>query len=116
MLNSFLIKFNKQLFNEDYIAWDYGPVIPKLYNELKSFTKSPIFYKNFKEKGNYNNIKKNLTKKELNFLECSFIKFNKYSASELVSLSHIYGPWKEVGKNEVISKQSMINFFKTINE
>jgi uncharacterized phage-associated protein len=29
-------------FQEDFEAWDYGPVIPKLYHELKMFGSGPV--------------------------------------------------------------------------
>lgn len=30
------------IFPEDFEAWDYGPVIPALYHELKMFGSSPV--------------------------------------------------------------------------
>ncbi|MDQ7982820.1 MAG: DUF4065 domain-containing protein [Spiroplasma sp.] len=112
---SFLVKFNTKLFSQNFEAWDYGPVIPSLYQGLKKFERKPIFFDEFKKSGNYKNVINSLNEKQLDFLEESFIKFNKFSSFELVSLSHIYGPWKEVAKNEEITKQDMINFFHNIN-
>ncbi len=112
---SFLVKFNRKLFSQNFEAWEYGPVIPSLYHLLKKFERKPIFYEEFKKNGNYKNIKSSLNKEELSFLEETFIRFNKFSSFELVTLSHIYGPWKEVAKNEEITKEAMKNFFHNIN-
>lgn len=32
----------KPLFAEDFEAWDYGPVVPKLYHNLKMFGAGPV--------------------------------------------------------------------------
>ena len=37
-----LAKTGKPLFDEDFIAWQHGPVIPGLYDELKTFGRSQI--------------------------------------------------------------------------
>ncbi|WP_342276970.1 Panacea domain-containing protein [Spiroplasma endosymbiont of Nebria brevicollis] len=47
---NFLKKYNTQLFSNDYYVWEYGPVIPELYKQLKKFGKNPIFYEEFKKK------------------------------------------------------------------
>ncbi|QIA73828.1 hypothetical protein GL982_09680 (plasmid) [Spiroplasma citri] len=38
--------------------------------------------------------------------------FSKYSAFELVSLSHIEGPWKETKNNEEINNDKMLYYFQ----
>lgn len=112
---SFVVKFNKKLFSQNFTAWEYDPVIPDLYYKLKKIAKNLIFYQEFKKNGNDKNITNALNQEELDFLETTFIKFNKFSSFELVTLSHIYGPWKEVAKNEEITKEDMKNFFHNIN-
>ena len=112
---SFLVKFKSKLFTNDYQAWDYGPVIPELYKILsKKFGRNTFFYNEYKKENNCNpeNIKKHLTNEEFTYIKDSFIYFNKYSPFEIVALSHIDGPWKEVSKNEIISKEKMLSLFK----
>lgn len=33
---------NARLINEDFEAWDYGPVLPSLYHQCKSFGSKPV--------------------------------------------------------------------------
>ena len=49
----YLGKHDKHLIREDFEAWQYGPVEPKLYNFCKDFRKDPVTdvfpYENIKE-------------------------------------------------------------------
>ena len=38
----FLGRYNKPLIADKFEAWDYGPVVPKLYHKLKMFGRDPI--------------------------------------------------------------------------
>lgn len=37
-----LVVLQKPMFKEDLEAWDYGPVIPELYEQLKKYKDNPI--------------------------------------------------------------------------
>lgn len=110
----FMAKFNKKIIDEKFKAWKYGPVLEELYSILKKYGKSYIEKENFK---NFNEIKineieKKFTEQELGFIERIFIYFSKYSVFELVSLTHIEGPWRELDINEEINDDEMFFYFK----
>lgn len=94
---------NKKLFIESFQAWKYGPVLPSTYHEFKRFGAYPI------EKGTYsydfdpyeedephkNIIKDN--KKLTDFLKKIWDMYGRFSANELVDLTHQEGtPWHNV--------------------
>lgn len=109
-------------FNDDIEAWDFGPVVPAVYQEFKSFGGSDIppvknYYKN---KNNFWSIQSVPfdndciapdDKKNINDV---VDKFSIYSASELVELTHKQAPWKEAyvpHKNAVIKKDAIRRYF-----
>lgn len=77
------------LFDEDFYAWDFGPVNDKIYQIYKYYGNFPI---SLDEKININpNNKK--------YIEELFRNFSEFKAFELVSISHQEGsPWSEINK------------------
>jgi len=84
-----LVYFDKPLFNENIKAWDLGPVIPSVYNEYKEFGASPIIIE-IKEQ-----IENNYDVHTLKFLLAVYGNYIKYSAHELVNITHNEKPWIE---------------------
>lgn len=39
---NFVGKYNQRLVDEDFEAWDYGPVLPSLYHKCKAFGPKPV--------------------------------------------------------------------------
>lgn len=81
---------NRRLFPEDIVAWQYGPVVPCVYDEYKIFGRKPIYIEcDFENDFNFicDNIKIYLSE----FCE----EFLKYSATELVGMTHQEKPWIE---------------------
>ncbi len=39
---SFIEQHRQQLFEEDFEAWQFGPVVPKIYHEFKRYGSMPI--------------------------------------------------------------------------
>lgn len=78
------------LFRENIEAWDFGPVVREIYNKYSQCGAYPISYFDIDD-----------TKIEVEsdikvFLDASWEKWNKFSASYLVSLSHRPGdPWSK---------------------
>ncbi len=105
----FLVTRNQACFSENIEAWDFGPVVPEVYQKYKIFGSAniPVFRKND------NNVKIPLSDREiLNEIidECS-----RYSASTLVDITHHQTPWIEAynkpGHNNVITKESIRKYF-----
>lgn len=101
-----LAKFGTPLFDDEIEAWMYGPVVPKVYNH-------------YKENGSMGIVPNGevveLQAEEEDLFEEVFDVYGAYSASGLVKLTHQEKPWKKtkVGVGNVISKESMLDFFKT---
>ena len=102
-----LAYFGSPLFDEKIEAWQYGPVVPDVYNHFKHYGKNVI---EPEECG------VQITGKE----ECALFDevysvYGKYSAFGLMNMTHSETPWAStnVGVGSEISLQKMTDFFKT---
>jgi len=102
-----LVNFGEPLFKERICPWNLGPVVEEVYHELKVFRASPIKYE---ATGNEESV---FTDTQKTYLDEFYDYFIKYSAHELVNMSHNESPWKEAHKNEApfISLESMKQFY-----
>lgn len=100
------------LVNEAFEAWDYGPVLPNLYHEVKFFGSSPIkdvfFGTTIPEKGT-----------ELKILQQAADKFSNVKAGSLVAATHRpEGAWsknyKEGIKNQIIPNKDILEEYKKL--
>lgn len=101
-----LAYFDAPLFNEDFEAWMYGPVIPSVYEHFKRYGNKGI------EPPTDTLVE--LTREEEALFQEVFYVYDEYSASGLVRLTHSETPWKSTpcGVGHIISKESMTKFFK----
>lgn len=84
-------KNNCNLFNENICAWQFGPVVPKVYYEFCSYAGSPInkIYETAIDNQN-----------DLNIINTSIDKYIEYSARKLVDITHeISKPWSIIYNN-----------------
>lgn len=101
----YLAKKDAPLFNDDFLAWEHGPVIRKIYDEYKKNGSSGIkFEKDF-------NVE--IDKETERVLEEVYEKYGQYAAWKLRNMTHEETPWKTTPRNEIITKQKIKNFFKT---
>jgi uncharacterized phage-associated protein len=99
------------LFDEEIQAWKYGPVIPVIYDSYKTFGNS-----NLALPEEYSN---DFDKETVKFLDGIWELFSKYSASELISISHNHKPWIDAfksGTNTVIEQNTLKEYYKNIFE
>jgi uncharacterized phage-associated protein len=108
----YLSLYNKTLFNEEIQAWQYGPVIKEVYskysrNKNKSLTTQDLTHE----------IKDT---KIAEFLKSVWDLFGKYSAFELINISHSHAPWKDAyveGKKDIIIEKAVIrDYYKGLFE
>lgn len=80
------------LFDENWSAWDYGPVCKELYDKYKSFGSAEVYIsKDEIDQG------ENLPKENKEYLKKTFEIFGELSAFNLVTLTHMIGsPWNEI--------------------
>lgn len=99
----------QQLFPEDFQAWQHGPVIPNLYQKYKHYKWHPIEDKV--------EIETNHPQYEL--IESIVDAYGRYDGAALSTMTHREKPWIEArkgipetdGSQEIISKESLQNFF-----
>lgn len=104
----FLVSRGQPCFVEQIEAWDFGPVVPEVYQQYKIFGSSniPVF-------GRLVNpvVIRNDDQELINEIvdECA-----RYSASALVDITHHQSPWLDAyvpGYNNVISQNSIRDYF-----
>lgn len=101
-----LALFDRPLFRDEIEAWSLGPVVPAVYHVFKGAQNAPID----PGVGEINN------QEVENFLKVVWELFGKYSASELVDMTHRHKPWADVYqknvKNIPISQDSIRAYYK----
>lgn len=110
---TYIALYEKPLFNEKIEAWDYGPVVPELYQALKQYKDRPI---PVPETFSLNNIDD-----KTKFLDEIYINYGTYSASELCNLTHMaFTPWSVVyhdnSTNYLINDQLLKVYFNELVE
>jgi len=103
-----LAKFDEPLFDDEIEAWMYGPVVPCVYEKYREYERNGIQY-------NGKVIRLNSEEEEKLFYDV-YNEYSRFSAFGLIELTHSETPWKstKVGAGNVISKESMKKFFKTL--
>ncbi len=103
-----LIKRDKELFRDDIVAWQYGPVVERVYNEYKYYSRYNIV-----EKVKINTDIDNKSKEIINKVLDAKSNFTAYN---LVDDTHEERPWREVNQGEVMKKESIKKYFKDNEE
>lgn len=112
----YLGNFHKQLFDEDFQAWIYGPVCQQLYKTYKAFGKEGIDISI-----NQNEIGK-LSDDDKQYLNELVSAYSKFSAIELMLMSHAEQPWKDARDgcaadqqcSTVISKKEIEKYYSSL--
>jgi len=102
-----LAMYDAPLFEDEIKAWEHGPVVPSLYHKYKEHGSKAI---DISEKISFTQ----LAKEEKELVGEVYKVYGQFSAWKLRNLTHGEAPWKDTGKNEVISHELMKRFFKTL--
>lgn len=94
----------KPLFKDDFQAWEHGPVIPDIYRQYKFYGRNGI---DFNEEFDRSQTDKKIDE----ILEEVYNEFGQYSAWKLRNMTHEETPWKTTEKNQIISKDSIKEYF-----
>lgn len=108
----YLALFNKPLFNEDFEAWIYGPVLPSQYRRFQEYGSSPL-----PDMGDVN-----LSLEVREHLDEILLVFGGYSAYQLAEMTHSEKPWikarcgipVDMPSKAIISKDDIKLFFREI--
>ncbi len=100
---------NLKLLKEPFLAWEYGPVVKEVYNNYKSYGKDPL---PVTDKINLDELNKNET--VINILEETVSLYGIYDAWFLRDKTHQEKPWLETLRDDVISDDLMVSYFKKV--
>ena len=82
-------RYEQPLINEEFEAWDYGPVLPSLYHDAKMFGNKPI-------KNIFFNVENANEGQELSLLKETYENLKTKSAASLVEQTHdTISAWSE---------------------
>jgi uncharacterized phage-associated protein len=97
------------LFNDDFVAWDHGPVIKNIYDKYRNYGYRTI------PKEIFTNFDKNrgqiLTKKQLKIINAVWDVYGEFDGKYLEQLTHQEEPWLNTPRNSIISKRKIRNYF-----
>lgn len=104
----FIVAYNKTLFDEDIIAWDFGPVVKSVYFNYNVFGSASIFLNKSKRRRAYIKLEHRQT------INAILEQARQYSSTQLVQICHNQTPWKNgyCRWNKVISPYELRDFFK----
>lgn len=101
-----LAMLDKPLFEEDFRAWQYGPVVESLYGDYKEYSGGAVPVPDAPDSMVFNKIQQDLLN-EIHEV------YGKYSAWRLSEMTHEEGPWKSTNNMGVIDKMALKDYFKT---
>lgn len=101
---AFLIKINRPAFNDDIVAWKYGPVVEKVYQEYKCDSNRAIY--------DFILYKESIADKDKALIDEVILAKVDYSAFELVKQTQEELPWLDTDMNEIISISKIKDYFK----
>jgi uncharacterized phage-associated protein len=96
----FLARRGQPLVDEEFEAWEYGPVVRSVHEQFKRFGDAPILKKatrlNFAN-GNYEEVAYRFDLETADALERIFDFYSRYEPFALVAMTHEPGgPWEKV--------------------
>lgn len=108
-----LLKFNKPLFTEDCLAWDHGPVYRKVYDLFKKLTYHVI-------EDDYYAVIKNrhlsLGDEQKEVIDLVLETYGLFNGKVLEHITHQQAPYNNTNHNEIIEKEEITNYYKTLKE
>lgn len=125
---AFLVEFGEPCFDEEIEHWRHGPVIPKVYSKYKSYMDRRIRDRQENDIDIYIGENASLVIKRIDYNEVDFFEddlelmnevIDSYSNTdpwEMVDKTHGEQPWIGTNPNEIITKESIKEFFKRNRE
>lgn len=116
MYGHYMQRTGNQLFDENFQAWDYGPVVPELYNKIQGQSDIDQFLESNDGKYYVTNPNTEYGKKYFSVFDYVWKKYKLYSASRLTFLTHApNSPWEVTrrlcGKNKDIDVDLIRRYF-----
>lgn len=117
----YMVLYDKPIYDEECAAWVHGPVYESVYEMFKNFKYNPIEDNRFVV---FKNRFHELSKEEKEVIDLIIDSFGMYSGKTLEKITHNEEPWKRAregylpmeSSSEVIDKQEIKRYFKTVSE
>lgn len=103
----FLVTIGEVCFRETIEAWDFGPVVPIVYQRYKVYGSANIPYYQSR-------IRYRIQPDDLEILDGIIDECAGYSASMLVEITHRQTPWKKAYRSasKIITPESIKEYFE----
>lgn len=101
----FLAKKDEALFKDDFLSWEHGPVVRRIYDKYKANGANGIKYDS--------DFKANIDDETERILEEVYNEYGQYTAWKLRNMTHEEEPWKTTPRNEIITKTKIKDYFKS---
>lgn len=108
-----LVYLKKPMFNEEIVAWQYGPVVKEVHDKYAG-QKGIVGEITDQDIHDYQELSANEAVNDV--LNSVWDQYGDLSAIQLMKKTHNEMPWKKTDLNEVITHQKLIDYFKTIVE
>lgn len=104
---------DKPLFNDDIVAWQYGPVIPSIYFKVNHYRSKPI------RSDLFDGEDEPLDDDAKKVIDAVMNTYGRHEALELSTITHMKdSPWaiaiKENGPGAVISESVIRKYYKGV--
>lgn len=98
--------YNQPIFKDEFEAWQYGPVNREIYNKYKKYGQNRI--------PSYEGEVADSLLEEIDVLESVWDNLKRYSAFDLVKMTHKEEPWIKANResNVYIDNESIRDYFK----
>lgn len=104
------LAWGETLFDEDFEHWDNGPVCRELFDEHQG--KFSIASGDISDDLLDNSHP--LTDEQINTIDKVIEAYGKYSGAQLSELIHEETPWKNTEQNQIINKEMMGDFYRSL--
>lgn len=99
-----LALWGEPLFDDELVAWQYGPVVESIYRQYKTSGSGEI--------KSFECPTENFSKHEEATLQFVQEAFGQFSPWKLSDMTHEESPWRDTPRNEVISTNKIKAYFE----
>ena len=120
---AFLVEYNTPCFDDDIVAWKYGPVVERVYNDFRIYGSNIINNRITQLRTAEFNGERivfktvdidslNIPEKDATLILSIVNKFSTYTAWQMVELTHKETPWADTKIGDTISNDKIRTYFK----
>ena len=108
-----LVVTKKRMFDEDIVAWKYGPVVEKVHKKYKG-QRAIVGEISDKDLKDYSELEED--EETSSILNSIYDIYGYSSAYDLMRQTHTEKPWQETKKSEIISDEAIKNYYSGVFE